>query len=159
MLTCTKTLVFQKVSCDTFLIRFHCASRTPLAHLSPLRHYDCRATSGTTIVPLPRNSLASSAAGGASAVSTPCKEYFPPRVSVENTIRFICRPQAANSAGHSLTDSYLYSDFHKGFYIIICSFVVCYPRDRVEVNIAAVVALQSLKALAENVSLRAEADR
>ena len=37
--------------------------------LTPLRHYDSRALAGAPIVPLPRNWLASSAAGGASAIS------------------------------------------------------------------------------------------
>ena len=38
--------------------------------LTPLRHYDSRALAGAPIVPLPRNRLAVSAAGGTSPVST-----------------------------------------------------------------------------------------
>ena len=43
--------------------------------LTPLRHYDSRALAGAPIVPLPRNRLAVSAAGGTSPVSTSRKEF------------------------------------------------------------------------------------
>ena len=43
--------------------------------LTPLRHHDSRALAGAPIVPLPRNRLAVSAAGGTSPVSTSRKEF------------------------------------------------------------------------------------